>query len=83
MYLNKWSYEDHAYHEVEVPDGSYPICLPNMHEIVNCPHCYNRFPVGIGYTSLEFHQLLTGYGYTVCPKCHEEEMNRRMAHDGL
>ena len=45
----------------------------DMEEVINCARCGKKIKYGDGYTS---RQILTepGFGYTVCEKCYEQEM---------
>ena len=82
MSMNRWNYKTHKYDSYEVPLNW--ICTtysPNMSAIVNCPHCGKEFEFGEGYTSMEIHTE-SGFGYTVCPDCYEDEWIRRRYYEG-
>ena len=77
MKLNRWNYKTHSYDLVNIPDewkcSTYEY---DMNKIINCPHCGDKFKVGEGYTSMEFHTKI-GFGFIVCEKCYEEELKRK------
>ena len=73
----KWNYETHKYDDYLVPDDKILKTYSNdMNEIVNCCQCLKEMTFGEGYTSMEVHTNM-GFGYCVCGKCYEEEMQRR------
>ena len=45
----------------------------DMEEVINCARCGKKLLFGDGYTSRQIHTGL-GFGYTVCKKCYEQEM---------
>ena len=46
-----------------------------MDEAVNCVQCGRAIRFGEGYTSFEI-QTGVGFGYCVCPACHEKEYRK-------
>lgn len=79
MKLNKYNYEKHKYEEIEFEDNKYNFKTysNDMDEIVNCPQCLKEIKFGEAYTSQEYQTLPFGFGYAVCEKCHNEELERR------
>lgn len=78
MKLRKWNNTTENYEDYIVPDEwNVPIYSENMNEIVNCIQCGEKVKFGDSYTSLEVHTQ-GGFGYGVCPNCHEKELRRAL-----
>lgn len=77
MVLNKWNYKTHKYDKYEVPnDWKCTTYCDDINEIVNCPECGKKVTFGDCYASLEIHTNV-GFGYAVCEKCYEDELERK------
>lgn len=75
--MQKYNRKEHKYEEYSVPDDwNVKFYSYDMEELVNCCQCGKEVRYGSCYTSLEVHNCV-GLGYPVCPKCYEEEWNRR------
>ena len=78
MILQKWNWDKREYEDYEVPKDWVCKCYSDdMSEIVNCPHCGKQIRFGDCYTSMEIHTK-SGFGYSVCENCYENEWKRRM-----
>lgn len=76
MILNKWDYGTRKYESHEVPDDwNVRLYSADMDELINCAECGKKLTFGDAYTSLDIHNSV-GFGYSVCPKCHEKECRR-------
>ena len=76
--LRKWNPAIHKYEPYEIPDDWHPSTFElDMSNIVTCPQCGIEISYGATYTSQEIHTEF-GFGYGVCPDCHQEEMKRRL-----
>ena len=72
--LRKWDYKLHEYMDYAVPD-EWDVALysDDMDKIVSCARCGRKLKFGYGYTSRSIHSNM-GFGYTVCIKCHGDEL---------
>lgn len=77
MKLNKWNCDKHIYEVYEIPDEwRVKVYESDMDALVNCCQCGKEIKFGETYTSQEVHTEM-GFGFVVCPECHESEMKRR------
>lgn len=82
MKLRKWNYELQAYEPYEVSDEWDCRYFGNdMAEVINCCQCGKEVKFGKCYSSQEVHTSV-GFGYMVCPECHEVEMKRQFEENG-
>lgn len=80
--IPRWNRLLHRYVDVRIPDDWYISTFEkDMNKIVNCVNCGKEIRFGSGYTSQEYHEESFGFGYTVCEKCSEEEIKRRLEYD--
>ncbi len=76
--LQKWNHQKRDYEQYVVPeDWKVSLYSSDMDKLINCPHCGKTIKFGDGYTSKEIHNHM-GFGYSVCEKCHEEELKREL-----
>ena len=73
----KWNGGLHRYEPYYVDDDK-RLCLysEDMDLEIDCCQCLKPIKYGETYTSKEVHNGV-GFGYAVCPKCYEEEWERR------
>lgn len=64
------------YEETEIPDNSL-LMSNDMDAICSCASCEKEMTFGIGFTSQLIHNN-SGFGYSVCPECHEKEIQEEM-----
>ena len=77
MTLKRWSYVTHAYENYEVPkEWKLSLYETDMEVLINCCQCGKEIEFGESYTSFEIHTEV-GFGFMVCPKCHECELERK------
>ena len=80
--IPRWNRLLHRYVDVRIPDDWYVSTFEkDMNKIVNCVNCGKEIRFGDGYTSQEYQEMTFGFGYTVCEKCSEEEIKRRLEYD--
>lgn len=78
MKLKKWNYQKHVYEDYEIPnDWKISLYEVELDTLVNCCQCGKEIEFGETYTSQEIHTE-HGFGFMVCPECHECEMKRRL-----
>ena len=78
MKLEKWNYQKHVYEDYEIPnDWKKSLYEVELDTLVNCCQCGKEIEFGETYTSQEIHTE-HGFGFMVCPECHEYEMERRL-----
>lgn len=78
MILDRWDYDEGRYLPMAVPgEWNVTIGSRDMDEVINCPQCGCELTFGESFTSLEVHTPFFGFGYCVCPSCHERELDRR------
>lgn len=76
--LKRWNNSEAKYEPYFVPDEwDVRTLASDMDEVIQCVQCGTEIKAGMAYTSQEVHTAV-GFGYMVCPKCHEMEMNRRV-----
>ena len=74
--LKKWNYSKHYYEPYMIPiSWNCKTYCDDMDEAVNCVQCGRAIRFGEGYTSFEI-QTGVGFGYCVCPACHEKEYRK-------
>ena len=76
MKLRKWNYDKHVYEEHEVTDGWDCKWIINSKEVCNCCKCGKEVTLATSFSSLEVHNKV-GFGYLVCEKCYQEEIERK------
>lgn len=77
MEMQKWNNEKGEYEPYDVPaDWQCRLAEEDMYEIVYCASCGKEERFGECYPSLEIHDE-DGFGYAVCPECHQKEIVRR------
>ena len=82
MKLRKWNYELREYEPYEVSDEwDCKWYGTDMAEVINCCQCGKEVKFGKCYSSQEVHTAV-GFGYMVCPECHEVEMKRQFEEIG-
>ena len=75
MQLRKWNEKKREYEPYTVPDEWKVMTYSDdMDEKCNCAECGKEFAFGLGFTSLCIHTPRCGFGYIVCPECHEKEL---------
>ena len=75
MMLRRYNVKTKRYHPYAIPDDWYVTTFEvDMDKNINCARCGKEITFGEGYTSLQIHTKECGFGYTVCPSCHEDEV---------
>ena len=83
MILHKWNYKTRTYDKYEVPnEWDVTLFTNDMKKIVSCVQCGIKLEYGMCFTSKEVHTECTGFGYPVCSKCYEAEMDRNIKNKG-
>lgn len=78
MKLRKWNLKKRKYEPHEIPDDwNIKIYSNDMEEKHNCAGCGKEMTFGEGYTSRFIHNI-TGFGFNVCPECHEKELEEEV-----
>lgn len=72
----KWDFARREYDEVEIPDTC-STYRTDFDELVTCPGCGREVRFGGTFTSRCYHDRV-GFGYGVCPDCHEAEFEAEM-----
>lgn len=70
----RWNYERRQYEPCSLPNMAIKY-TENFESIIQCANCEKHIKAGDTYTSKEIHDLY-GFGYLVCPKCYELELER-------
>lgn len=74
--MKRWNLKTQSYEPYSVPEDWFcPIYCNDMDEAVNCPNCGKKILFGDGYSSRFIHND-KGLGYSVCLKCHEQEIEK-------
>ena len=75
--IQRWDYEKHIYEDVE---NEYGVRIyyaeDELDEIIRCVNCGDEMVADDGYTSHQWHNHF-GFGYLVCEKCYEIELEKR------
>ena len=78
MIMQKWNNEKGKYELYDVPaDWQCKLYEDDMNQKINCASCGKKIRFGECYTSMEIHNVW-GFGYAVCPECHQKEIERRL-----
>ncbi|MBR3020441.1 MAG: hypothetical protein IKH57_25820 [Clostridia bacterium] len=80
--MKKWNPENHEYERYSPPPGYITIYETDMETPINCAACGKHLTFGEGYSSMQIHNDY-GMGYTVCPSCHETELQEEMKCRGI
>lgn len=75
---HKWDFMKHKYDPVLLPNTC-KTYADDLDEIVTCPSCGKKLPMGETYTSRRFHTPVTAFGYGVCHECYEQEWDEEYA----
>lgn len=79
--LHRWDPERKEYAPWPVPaEWRVTTLEADMDAPVECAQCGRTLPFGETFTSLEVHELGSGFGYAVCGACHAQERWRRIEH---
>lgn len=72
----KWNYKTHSYDLIAIPEACI-LYTNNMDAQTVCAQCGKKIAYGSSYSSMEI-QTSMGFGYPVCPECHDAELKRRI-----
>ena len=77
--VGKYNYETKQYDDYTLPDGA---CLidDDLNKVICCAACGSKVILGDCYTSLEIHTD-KGFGFCVCHKCYQQEIERRAKYE--
>lgn len=72
MKAKKWDCKTRKYYDYDLPEGA---CLysADMDKVIACAQC-GRMLFGDGYASKQIHTKHHSFGYAVCEKCHDKEL---------
>ena len=77
--LRRWNEETREYEPYEVPSWWHVSKFEtDMEAPINCAQCGRMLNYGESYTSQQVHDE-AGFGYAVCGRCHDREMEQRKA----
>lgn len=80
MQVRKWNYDKQDYEKYTIPGSWFcPLICIDMATEVNCAECGKVLLFGHTFTSLVIHSKM-GFGYGVCPDCHEKEVQQEEEH---
>lgn len=78
MIIPKWNYMEHKYDDHIIPnDWNCKTYSDDLNEIINCAQCGSQLKIGDSYCSVELHVPVSGFGYCVCERCHNKELETR------
>lgn len=75
--MKKWNTKLHKYESYEIPKEWHTPILDEMNEPCNCAECGAVHTYGDMFSSLLIHTD-SGFGYPVCDKCYEKEVEERL-----
>lgn len=83
MDIQRWNYDKKAYEPYVLRRDADVAFYAGQDMSVkrDCANCLQPHEVGDMYTSMELHTK-AGFGYMVCPSCHDKEWEYRKAKEG-
>lgn len=77
--IKKWDFLKHKYSTIVYDDtkNNYKSYGNDMDEIVECPNCHKKLRLGECYVSYQYQVPIVGFGFAVCGKCYEKEIELR------